>query len=149
MLAKFACANLEANFSSVCYLIKFLRSNIFSMIMISNFLFNFINFYDIVSFLTKSLILLTFFNQFNISSIFNNVIFYLQYLVYSNQLDFFLIFQCLIYLFYFLNCLKHLVHFLIYQFNFSTSTFKSAKSVFLAKSDVSTPIAFFKSYFFA
>ena len=48
---------------------------------------------------------------------------------------------------YFLYCLNHLAHFLIDQY-LRLSDFKLAKSVFSAKSDVSTSFAFFKSAFF-
>ena len=53
-VTKFACANLPAKFSAV----KFWGSNIFIMIIISNFHFNFFNFYVMIYFfLTKLLTL--------------------------------------------------------------------------------------------
>ena len=42
-----------------------------------------------------------------------------------------------------------MVHFLISFFNLTTSDFKLPKSVFLAKSDVTTPVALFKTAFVA
>ena len=41
------------------------------------------------------------------------------------------------------------MHFLIYKYLIYTSGFKLDQSVFLAKDDVSTPVAFFKFVFVA
>ena len=87
-LAKFVYANLEANIYDVNLLNSWI-SNIFYMIMNSSkFLFNFINLFAIITFLTKVLvsavpILLTFFIIFSLF----NIIFLLHYLVYLNKLE--------------------------------------------------------------
>ena len=71
--------------------------------------------------------------------------FLLHDLVYLHHQEQVLIYQHLIHLLCFSNCLNYLKYFSIFQF--SILNFKLAKSTFLAKFDVSTPVTSFKSDF--
>ena len=120
------------------------------------FSFNITDLSTMISFVTIPLVSISFtFWNSSLYLVFLITLFLLHHSAHLNQSEQVSIYQCLGHLFYFLNCLNRLILSLIYQYLIyqlliiSAVYYKVAKSAVLAKSDVSTSVAPYKSDFVA